>query len=175
LIEIESVAALATPRQVIDAAVPQVGRTILQRRENVTYSDTLAPGLASYAHGVRVGDLLYISGQVRTDAQGRLVGAGDMAVQTRQTLAHLRLVLELAGMGMDDVVKTTVMLTDWRYYAAYNAVYREHFAPPYPARSTVCSSLAQKGLLIAIAAIAVAGASPSAVVATNDSRAVRSI
>jgi hypothetical protein len=57
----------------------------------------------------------------------------------------------------------------------YNAVYREHCAPPYPARSTVCSSLAQKGLLIAIAAIAVAGASPSAVVATNDSRAVRSI
>jgi 2-iminobutanoate/2-iminopropanoate deaminase len=168
LIEIESVAALATPRQVIDAAVPQVGRTILQRRENITYSDKLAPGLASYAHGVRVGDLLYISGQVSTDAQGRLVGAGDMAVQTRQTLANLRLVLELAGMGMDDVVKTTVMLTDWRYYAAYNAVYREHFAPPYPARSTVCSSLAQKGLLIEISAIAVAGASTSAVVATND-------
>jgi 2-iminobutanoate/2-iminopropanoate deaminase len=117
---------------------------------------------------VRVGDLLYISGQVSTDAQGRLVGAGDMAVQTRQTLANLRLVLELAGMGMDDVVKTTVMLTDWRYYAAYNAVYREHFAPPYPARSTVCSSLAQKGLLIEISAIAVAGASTSAVVATND-------
>jgi hypothetical protein len=57
----------------------------------------------------------------------------------------------------------------------YNAVHREHCAPPYPARSTVCSSLAHKGLLIAIAAIAVAGASPSAVVATNDSRAVRSI
>jgi transposase len=111
---------------------------------------------------------LYISGQVSTDAQGRLVGAGDMAVQTRQTLANLRLVLELAGMGMDYVVKTTVMLTDWRYYAAYNAVYREYFAPPYPARSTVCSSLAQKGLLIEISAIAVAGASTSAVVATND-------
>jgi 2-iminobutanoate/2-iminopropanoate deaminase len=168
LIEIESVATLATPRQVIDAAVPQVGRTILQRRANVTYSDKLAPGLASYAYGVRVGDLLYISGQVSTDAQGRLVGAGDMAVHTRQTLAHLRLVLELAGMGMDDVVKTTVMRTDWRYYASYNAVYREPFAPPYPARSTVCSSLAQKGLLIEISAIAVAGASTSAVVATND-------
>src|SRR5499427_10629794 len=97
-----------------------------------------------------------------------------MAVQTRQTLAHLRLVLELAGMGMDDVVKTTVMRTDWRYDAAYNAVYREHFAPPYPARSTVCSSLAQKGLLIEISAMAVAGASTSAVVATNDERAVRS-
>ena len=51
----------------------------------------------------------------------------------------------------------------------------EYFTAPYPARSTVCSSLAHKGLLIAIAAMAVAGASPSAVVATNDSRAVRSI
>jgi hypothetical protein len=57
----------------------------------------------------------------------------------------------------------------------YNAVHREPCAPPSPARSTVCSSLAHKGLLIAIAAIAVAGASPSAVVATHDSRAVRSI
>ena len=57
----------------------------------------------------------------------------------------------------------------------YNAVSREHCAPPSPARSTVCSSLAPTGLLIAIAAIAVAGASPSAVVATNDSRDVRSI
>jgi 2-iminobutanoate/2-iminopropanoate deaminase len=159
LMDIESVAALATPRQVIDASGPQVGRPILQRRENVTYADTLAPGLASYAYGVRVGDLLYITGQVSTDGQGRLVGAGDMAVQTRQTLANLRLVLERAGMGMDDGVKTTVMRTDWRYSAAYNAVYRENFAPPYPARSTVCSSLAQKGLLIAISAIAVAGAS----------------
>ena len=71
-------------------------------------------------------------------------------------------------MGMDDVVKTTVMLTDWRYDAAYNAVYREHFAPPYPARSTVCSSLAHKGLIIELAAIAVTGVSTSAVVATND-------
>jgi hypothetical protein len=50
----------------------------------------------------------------------------------------------------------------------YNAVYREHFAPPSPARSTVCSSLAHKGLLIAIVATAVAGASTSAVVATQD-------
>ena len=50
----------------------------------------------------------------------------------------------------------------------YNAVYREHFAPPYPACSTVCSSLAQKGLLIEISAIAVAGASTLAVVATNN-------
>ena len=50
----------------------------------------------------------------------------------------------------------------------YNAVSREHCAPPSPARSTVCSSLAHKGLLIAISAIAVAGASPSAVVAIND-------
>ena len=168
LIEIKSVAALATPHQVIDAAVPQVGRTILPRRENVTYSNKLAPALASYVHGVRVGDLLYSSGQVSPDAQGRLVGAGDMAVQTRQTLAHLRLVLELAGMGMDYVVKTTVMRTDWRYDAAYNAVYREHCAPPYPARSTVCSSLAHKGLLIEISAMAVAGASIAAVVTTND-------
>jgi 2-iminobutanoate/2-iminopropanoate deaminase len=174
LMEIESVAALATPRQGIEAAGPQVGRPILQRREHVTYADTLAPGLASYVHGVRMGDLLSIAGQVSTDGQGHLVGAGDMAVQTRQTLAHLRLVLERAGMGMDDGVQTTVMRTDWWYSAAYNAVSREPFAPPSPTRSTVCSRLAHTGLLIEVSAMAVAGARTSAVVATNDERAVRS-
>jgi enamine deaminase RidA (YjgF/YER057c/UK114 family) len=174
LSEIESVAALATSRQVINAAGPQVGRPILQRHEHVTYADTLAPGLASYAQGVRVGDLLDIAGEVSIDGQGRLVGAGDMAVQTRQTLAYLRLVLERAGKGMDAGVQTTVMRTDWWYSAADNAVSKEHLAPPSPARSTVCSSLAHTGLLIAIAAMAVAEASPSAVVATKDERAVRS-
>jgi 2-iminobutanoate/2-iminopropanoate deaminase len=114
-----------------------------------------------------VGDLLFISGQVSTDGQGRLVGAGDFQAQTRQVLNTIRTVLQLAGMGLQDVVKTTVMLTDWRHYAAYNKVYGEYFTPPYPARSTVCGSLAQKGLLIEIETIAVVGVDDSAVVVSS--------
>jgi 2-iminobutanoate/2-iminopropanoate deaminase len=68
---------------------------------------------------------------------------------------------------MDDIVKTTVMLTDWRHYDAYNHVYTEFFAAPYPARSTVCGGLARQGALREIEAIAVAEARDMAVVATS--------
>lgn len=167
LIEIESLAALSTPRLTIDSAVPQVGRSILQRRDDVRYSEQLAPGRASYAHGVRVGDLMFVSGQLSTDAHGRLIGPGDIGVQTRQALTNVQTVLRLANLDMEDVVKTTVMLTDWRYYAAYNEVYKQFFTAPYPARSTVCGGLARPGALLEAEAIAVAGARHTATVATS--------
>jgi 2-iminobutanoate/2-iminopropanoate deaminase len=167
LIEIESIAALATPRLAIDSAVPQVGRAILQRRDDVIYSAHLAPGAASYAHGVRVGDLLFIGSQYGTDAAGRLRGPGEIQAQTHQALINVQTILQLAGLEMDDIVKTTVMRTDWRHYAAYNDVYKTFFTAPYPARSTVCDGLPRAGALLAIEAIAIAGARQSAVVATS--------
>jgi 2-iminobutanoate/2-iminopropanoate deaminase len=59
------------------------------------------------------------------------------------------------------------MLTDWRYYEAYNDVYRTYFSPPYPARSTIESGLARQGALIEVDAIAVAGARHNAVAVTT--------
>jgi 2-iminobutanoate/2-iminopropanoate deaminase len=167
LIEIESIAALASQRLTIDSAVPQVGRSILQRRSDVRYSEQLAPGRASYAQGVRTGDLMFVSGQAGTAAPDRLVGAGDIRLQTRQALSNIQTILRLAGLDMADVVKTTVMLTDWRHYAAYNDVYREFFMAPYPARSTVCGGLVRPGALIEIEAMALAGAHDIAVAVTR--------
>jgi 2-iminobutanoate/2-iminopropanoate deaminase len=167
LIEIESIAALSTPRLTIDSATPQIGRSILQRRDDVVYTDQLAPGGAAYAQGVRVGDLMFVSGQVSIDAQGHLIGSGDIYAQTRQTLVNLQTILRLADLDLDDVVKTTVMLTDWRHYAAYNEVYQTFFHAPYPARTTVGGSLARPGALIEIEAIAIAGARHSAIVALS--------
>jgi 2-iminobutanoate/2-iminopropanoate deaminase len=167
LIEIESIAALSTPRLTIDSAIPQVGRSILQRHQDVIYADQLAPGAASYAHGVRVGDLMFVAGQISTDVHGRLIGPGDVGAQTRQILTNIQTILRLADLDMDDIVKTTVMLTDWRHYDSYNHVYKEFFAAPYPARSTVCGGLARQGALIEIEAIAVAEARHMAVVATS--------
>jgi len=95
------------------------------------------------------------------------VGPGDIRAQTRQALHNLQTILRLADLGLEDVVKTTVMLTDWRHYAAYNEVYQAMFPAPYPARSTLCAGIARPGALIAIEAIAVAGAHEHAVVVTN--------
>jgi 2-iminobutanoate/2-iminopropanoate deaminase len=167
LIEIESVAAPGVPRLTVDAAIPQPGRSILQRRGDVIYSERLAPGRAAYAQAVRVGDLVFVSDQQGVEAQGRLVGPGDIASQTRQALVNLRTILHLLEFSLEDVVKTTVMLTDWRHYAPYNDVYARFFQAPYPARSTICAGIARPGALIAIEAIAVAGARQQAIAVTN--------
>lgn len=167
LIEIESVAALSAPRHTVDAAIPQPGRSVLQRRDDVVYTEQLAPGRASYAQAVRVGDLVFVSDQQGVDAQGCLQGPGDIRRQTQQALVNLRTVLQAIDLGLEDVVKTTVMLTDWRHYAAYNEMYQTFFAAPYPARSTLCAGIARPGALIAIEAMAMAGARAYGIAVTN--------
>jgi 2-iminobutanoate/2-iminopropanoate deaminase len=82
-------------------------------------------------------------------------------------LTNVQTILQLAGLEMDDIVKTTVLLTDWRHYTGYNDVYKTFFTAPYPTRSTVCGGLPRSGALLAIEAIVVAGARQSAVVATS--------
>lgn len=167
MIEIESIAALGGSRLHIDTVTPQPGRSILRRRDDVIYSEHLPPAAASYTHGVRVDDLMFVAGQLSLDARGHLVGPGDIRAQTRQVLDHIRTILQLADLSLDDVVKTTVMLTDWRHYEAYNDVYRTYFSPPYPARSTIEGGLARRGALIEIDAIAVAGARHHAIAVTT--------
>jgi reactive intermediate/imine deaminase len=167
LIEIESIAALGGERLTIDSATPQPSRSILKRRDDVIYSDALPAASAAYANGVRVGDLMFVSGQVSVDSQRQLVGPGDIRAQTRQVIETIQTSLRLAGLELDDIVKTTVMLGDWRDYAGYNEVYQTHFKSPYPARSTIGGGLVRQGALIEIDAIAVAGASQTATVLTG--------
>ena len=59
---------------------------------------------------------MFIGGHTSIDTQGRLIGPGDIRAQTRHVLTTIETILALAGLGLDDVVKTTVMLTDWRHY-----------------------------------------------------------
>jgi len=90
---------------------------------------------------VQAGDFLFLSGQVPFGPDGRLV-PGDIAVQTRQVLENIAAVLGKVGASMEDVVKTTVWLTDAADFAAFNSVYREYFPSLPPARSCVVSLLA---------------------------------
>ncbi|CCA90149.1 MULTISPECIES: RidA family protein [unclassified Novosphingobium] len=88
----------------------------------------------------RAGDLVFTSGQLPRGADGAIV-PGDIRVQTRQALANLEAVLSEAGARLDQVTKVTAWLTDAAHMAGFNEVYREVFAQPYPARSTVISGL----------------------------------
>jgi reactive intermediate/imine deaminase len=101
---------------------------------------TIAPAGPPLSKARRAGDLLFVSGQLPRGADGQIV-PGDIAVQTRQALSNLVAVLEAHGAAASDVVKVTVWLTDRRQYDVFNAVYREVFSEPFPARSVVVSDL----------------------------------
>jgi len=101
----------------------------------------------------RAGDFLFVSGQLGRDRDGRIV-AGGFEAQARAALANLGTVLSSEGYGPGDVVKVTAWLTEPGFAEAFNRLYRETFAAPYPARSTVISGLLAPGALVEIEAIA---------------------
>ena len=106
---------------------------------------------------LRVGDTVYVSGQVPVDGSGKVVG-DDVRGQTAQVLANLEAQLEAAGASRADVVKTLVILTHVkRDFAAMNEVYAAFFADPKPARSTIGAELAID-VLVEIEAVAIIGA-----------------
>jgi 2-iminobutanoate/2-iminopropanoate deaminase len=103
----------------------------------------------------RVGELLFVSGQVPIDTKTGLTVEGSLTAQLSQVMANLEGVVLSVGADMADVVKTTVYMTDIRDLAEMNAEYRTHFAPGrYPARTTVqVSALAKSEWLIEIEAV----------------------
>jgi 2-iminobutanoate/2-iminopropanoate deaminase len=114
--------------------------------------DGVARPQAPYSPVVVSGDLVFTAGQVGFDAAGQLV-AGGLAEQTRQAFANLRACLQTAGCELEHVVKVNAYLADFGDFETYNAVYREHFSEPYPARTTVQAGLAP-GILVELEAVA---------------------
>ena len=98
------------------------------------------------------GDLVYTAGQVANDESGRIV-SDEIEAQCRRVFDNIRACLEAAGCGLADVIKVNGFLTDLDSFDVYNAVYRDYFAEPYPARTTVGAALAP-GLLVEVEVVA---------------------
>ena len=112
----------------------------------------------AFSSGVEVpsGRTIYVSGQVSMDAEGNVVGEGDITAQTETVLEHVKTVVEEAGGGMEDIVKVTVFITDMGLYDEIHEVRRRYFEEPFPASSMVeVSALVDPRLLIEIEAVAV--------------------
>jgi 2-iminobutanoate/2-iminopropanoate deaminase len=104
--------------------------------EKITAKD--APeAIGPYSHAVRSGPLCFTSGQIPVDPSTGSLVEDDITAQTRQVLANLKTVLEAAGLGLKDVVKTTVYLKDMSEFPILNAIYAEYFGEHAPARSTI--------------------------------------
>lgn len=122
------------------------------------YADSIStpPG---YSHAIEAAGLIFISGQVPLDANGSVVGVGDMRVQARQTFRNLAAVLSAAGASFDDVIKLTYFVRDIDAIADIRAVRDEFVNTDRPPASTLveASRLVVPELLIEIEAVAVRG------------------
>jgi reactive intermediate/imine deaminase len=113
------------------------------------------PGLP-FSSAVRVGDVLYLSGQVGVQPGTTTLVPGGIGPETAQTLDNIRGVLEQAGSSMDQVFKCTVFLADISEYAAMNEVYATYFPSEPPARSTMAGSGLAFGARVEIECLALA-------------------
>jgi 2-iminobutanoate/2-iminopropanoate deaminase len=111
-----------------------------------------------YSQGILAegGTLLFIAGQTASDANGNIVGKGDIKAQTRQVFANMKAVLEAAGGSFDNMVMTTTYITDRKYREGYNEVRRDIYKKDPPTSTLVIvSGLASEDYMIEIAGIAV--------------------
>lgn len=112
------------------------------------------PPLAPYSPAIRAGDTVYVSGTLALDRDGKLVGAGDVAAQTRHVLETIKTVLEAAGATLADVALNQIFIADLADYQKMNAVYREYFPSEPPARYCIRADLVKPEFLVEIATTA---------------------
>ena len=115
--------------------------------------------IGPYSQGVRAraSEFLFLSGQIGLDPQTGELVAGDIEVQTERVLKNLEGVLRAAGSSLDQVVKTTIYLTDMEEFPRVNKIYGKFFGESFPARATVGVSSLPKGARVEVEALAVVG------------------
>ena len=116
----------------------------------------MAPAaIGPYSQAIDSGaGIVFVSGQLPIDPATGAFPEGGIKEQTRQSLANAKAILEAAGLGLGNVVKTTVFLADMGDFAAMNEVYAQFFTAPFPARSAVAVKTLPKGAMVEIECIA---------------------
>ncbi|MGQ9623564.1 MAG: RidA family protein [Candidatus Caldatribacteriaceae bacterium] len=116
-------------------------------------TDKAPQAIGPYSQAVRVGEWVFVSGQLGLSPEGEFVSDG-VAKQARQALENISAILKAAGLTMEHVVQVTVFLTDLREFPAVNELYAQYFKPPYPARCCVEVRALPRGGKVEIAAVA---------------------
>jgi reactive intermediate/imine deaminase len=106
-----------------------------------------------YSQAVKVGNTVWLSGQIPLDPKSMEIVAGDISAQARQVFTNLTAVAEAAGGGLNNAVKINISLTDINDFAMVNAVMVEFFDEPYPARACVQVAALPKGASVEVEAI----------------------
>ena len=123
--------------------------------KNPVHSKSAPSAIGPYSQAIEIHGAVYCSGQIGLDPETGAIVKGGIEFETRRVLQNLGAVLEAAGLGYDDVVKTTIFLANLADFAIVNQIYGEHFDPPYPARSTVQVAALPRDALVEIDAVAI--------------------
>ncbi len=116
---------------------------------------TKAPAaIGPYSQAIEVNGFVYASGQLPIDPLTGTFPEGGVKEQTKQSLLNVKAILEEAGLGLQNVVKTTVFLADMSDFMAMNEVYSQFFSEPFPARSAIAVKALPKGAQVEIEVVA---------------------
>ena len=118
-------------------------------------SGKVLPATLPFSEAVRVGNTLYLSGQIGVRPGTLTLVPGGMTAEARQTMENIRASLTAHGYAMSDIVKCTVMLADMADWPAFNAVYQTFFTPPFPARSALGANGLALGARVEVECMAV--------------------
>ena len=117
-------------------------------------STTAAPAaIGTYSQAVRVGNTVWVSGQIPLDPRTKELVTGDVETQIRQVFDNLKAIVVAAGATFDDVVKANIYLTDLSHFALVNKVMSEYFREPYPARAAVGVAALPRGAQVEVECI----------------------
>ena len=116
--------------------------------KQVIFAEKAPAAVGPYSHAIDCGNLVFLSGQVPLVPDSGLIAEGGIEAQTRQMFSNIRAVLEAGNMSFDNVVKTTVFMTDLKDFNTFNNIYAEYFPQDPPARSCVQVAALPKGALV---------------------------
>lgn len=119
-----------------------------------TYAPSNVAVVGPYSPAVEVGNLIYFSGQIPIDSETGKIVEGDISAQTEQCFKNLLNLLASVNMTTDNIVKSTVYLTDMNNFATVNGIYAKYFTAPYPARTAIAVAALPLGANIEIEVIA---------------------
>lgn len=114
--------------------------------------------IGTYSQAIKVGDVVYLSGQIPLVPETMTVIEGDFATQTRRVFDNLSAVAEAAGGSLQDVVKLNIFLTDLSHFGTVNEIMAEYFQQPYPARAAIGVASLPKAVPVEMDAILHLGA-----------------
>jgi reactive intermediate/imine deaminase len=106
-----------------------------------------------YSQAVRVGNTIWVSGQIPLDPNTKELVSAEIEPQVRQVFENLKAIVSAAGAGFDDVVKATVFLVDLSHFALVNKVMAEYFREPYPARAAIGVASLPRGAQVEVECI----------------------